>query len=89
MDMVTQQEQVLRRANARAQRRFHRMLVEQAYANPTARSTRLYSEAERLIDALLGEAAWQHSRMEWDELQLNDPEAPDYLALAIGRWECQ
>lgn len=44
------------RANDRAQRRFRRMLTDATYSDPTARATRLYVEAERLIDRLHGEA---------------------------------
>lgn len=46
---------VMVRAHARAQRRFHRMIVEASYADPTSRSARLYIQAERLIDRLRGE----------------------------------
>lgn len=45
----------LRRAHARAQRRFHEMAAAQVYGDPTDRRTRLYVQAERLIDRLRGE----------------------------------
>ena len=43
------------RAHARAQRRFHEMAAAQVYGDPTDRRTRLYVQAERLIDRLRGE----------------------------------
>ena len=80
--MFTQTE-LLQRANARAQRRFAAMVNARAYADPGSRPARLYTQAERLIDALMGEIAWNESRAEWDRLQLSDPEAPDYHAMAV------
>lgn len=74
---------VLQRANARAQRRFAAMVNARAYSDPASRSVRLYTQAERLIDALIGEIAWNESRREWDRLQMTDPEAPDYHAMAV------
>lgn len=44
--------EALRRADQRAQRRFRLMVNEQTYADPTNRHTRLYVEAERLLDRL-------------------------------------
>jgi hypothetical protein len=76
-------EELLRRANARAQRRFAAMVNARAYSDPTSRASRLYTQSERLIDALMGEIAWHESRERWDALQLADPEAPDYYALAV------
>jgi len=43
------------RAHERAQRRFRRMLDQRTYGDPTSRTTRLYVQAERLIDRLRGE----------------------------------
>jgi hypothetical protein len=43
------------RAQERAQRRFRRMLDARSYGDPTSRTTRLYVQAERLIDRLRGE----------------------------------
>jgi len=42
------------RAHERAQRRFRRMLDQRTYGDPTSRTTRLYVQAERLIDRLEG-----------------------------------
>lgn len=44
-----------RRAWDRAQRRFRRMTEDRAYSDPTARSTRLYVQAERLLDRIRGQ----------------------------------
>lgn len=44
-----------RRAWDRAQRRLHRMIDDRAYSDPTARSTRLYVQAERLLDRIRGQ----------------------------------
>ena len=44
-----------RRAWDRAQRRFQRMTADRAYSDPTARSTRLYVQAERLLDRIRGQ----------------------------------
>lgn len=63
---------VLERANARAQRRFHDMLAAHTFAEPTSRHTRLYLQAERLIDALMTEAAWEKSKAKMDALQTAD-----------------
>jgi hypothetical protein len=76
-------EELLRRANARAQRRFAAMVNARAYSDPNSRASRLYTQSERLIDALMGEIAWHDSRAQWDALQLADPEAPDYYAMAV------
>jgi hypothetical protein len=71
-------EALLLRANARAQRRFHAMVVQRVYANPADPRTRLYVEAERLIDALRGEAAWQLSLADLEDLRVRDglPDVP-------------
>ena len=39
----------------RTQRRFRHMINASTYGDPNARSTRLYLEAERLLDRLRGE----------------------------------
>lgn len=67
---------MLEKANERAQRRFHRMLERQTYADPTDRHTRLYVQAERLIDHLIGESSWEQSKASFDALQLADTDAP-------------
>lgn len=46
---------IVRKANNRAQRRFHAMAVAQVYHDPTDRRTRLYVQAERLLAVLRGE----------------------------------
>lgn len=46
---------ILTRAHNRAQRRLHSMVEAQVYGDPTDRRTRLYVQAERLIDRLRGE----------------------------------
>jgi hypothetical protein len=44
------------KAHQRAQRRFHRMIVEATYGDPNNRHTRLYVQAERLLDGLVANA---------------------------------
>jgi len=50
---ISQRRRVLRRANVRAQRRFHEMMETGLFFDEQATVTRLYVEAERLIDRLL------------------------------------
>lgn len=74
----------VRRSNTRAQRRFHAMVVERAYAVRDSRESRLYTQAERLMDRLIVEARWE-ATMGWlTAVQLADPEAPDLVALAMA-----
>lgn len=44
---------VLKRAHQRAQRRFHAMFDAGLWSDPQARVTRLYVEAERLVDGVM------------------------------------
>jgi hypothetical protein len=64
--MVMVNEGLIRKANARAQRRFHAMLEAQAYADAKARETILYVQSERLMDALLTELTWETRKAELD-----------------------
>ena len=80
-------QDVLDRAHERAQRRFRRMLTEQTYGDPTNKQTRLYIQAERLVDSLLTEIAWARAQIEMERLQLNDPDAPDYFGAMVAESE--
>lgn len=50
---IGRRRRVLRRANERAQRRFHAAIDAGVIFDETALATRRYVEAERLIDAIL------------------------------------
>lgn len=50
--MDTKQQRIATKANARAQRRFSRMLSTGTYGQPEASATVLYVQAERLLDRL-------------------------------------
>jgi hypothetical protein len=63
---------LLEKAQARTQRRFRTMVQTQAYADPTAPETRLYTQAERLVDRLLEDARWERTKAELDMLQAID-----------------
>ena len=66
---------LLELAHERAQRRFHAMLL--AYDRTgtwETPETRRYTQAERLVDALLGTARWEASKGELDALILADIE---------------
>lgn len=63
---------LLERAHARAQRRLHVMVERRTFSDWSARETRLYVQAERLVDSLLVEADWERSKAELDHLQTID-----------------
>jgi len=75
--------QTIERANARAQRRLRAMIVSRVYADPNARATRLYVQAERLLDALLGEAQWYRSKAEMDALQTADHDIHERMGWSV------
>lgn len=77
-------EDILDRAHARAQRRFKKVAAERVYTDWNARTNQLWRQAERLVDALLTELAWANTQNELERLQLNDPDAPDYLTLMVA-----
>lgn len=52
---IGRRRRVLKRAHARAQRRFHEMFEAHVWSDPTAQATVLYVEAERLVERLLTE----------------------------------
>ena len=56
-------QRIIRAADRRAQRRLRRVLVEQTYNDPGHRTTRLYHESERLLDALNGQPSYD--AMDW------------------------
>src|SRR5512143_2563666 len=62
---MTRQQRILRRADRRAQRRFREMIEARAYGQPYDVRTRLYVQAERLIDDL----SWTESenRLRWGD----------------------
>lgn len=49
---MTDTATVAMKAHQRAQRRFHEMVVAASYGDPNDRRTRLYVEAERLLNRL-------------------------------------
>ena len=53
MGQARRKNLALIRANARAQRRFHAAIEAGVIFDETARATRLYVEAERLVDAVM------------------------------------
>ena len=50
---IGRRRRVLRKAHDRAQRRFHAAIEAGVIFDETARATRLYVEAERLVDAVM------------------------------------
>lgn len=67
-------EGLLTKAHARAQRRLRAMVIAKAYPDPQARETRLYTQAERLVDSLLVEATWEARKAELDYAMTHDHE---------------
>ena len=63
---------LLAQAHREAQRRFAEMLDAQAYGDPNHPLTLAYVSAERVVDAMLGDAQWERSKAELDALQLAD-----------------
>lgn len=61
---------LIRRANKRAQRRFHVAATKGVYTDASARETRLWQEAERLLDRL----EWEQKRRRYDQWQMRDAE---------------
>ena len=59
---------LIKRANKRAQRRFHVAIVQGVAVDGNARETRLWMEAERLIDRL----EWEQKRRQYDAWQMRD-----------------
>jgi hypothetical protein len=84
---------LIAQANLRAQRRFHAMVRERAYANPYAPETLLYTQAERRLRELEAErafavtlAAFESRGLEMDELMeadLADNGLPD---VPLAEW---
>lgn len=70
---------IIGRANTRAQRRFAAMLDAHVIADPWARETRLYAQAERLMDSLIEQARWEHAKAELDAVLEADPEYVAWL----------
>lgn len=70
--MASLEAGIVERAHARAQRRFRHMLTDQTYGDPTNRRTVLYVQAERLVDALLGEMAWTAVQAQLQRLRSAD-----------------
>ena len=69
---MMQQESLIIKADARAQRRLRTMVETRTYGDPQAREPRLYTQAERLVDALLTELTWETRKAEFDALQSMD-----------------
>lgn len=69
-----QQESLILKAHARAQRRMGAMVNARNYGDPQAIEPRLYTEAERLVDALLTELTWEtrKAEFEWAEAELRE-----------------
>jgi hypothetical protein len=65
-------EGLILKANARAQRRLRTMVETKAYADECSRESRLYTQAERLVDALLTELTWETRKAELDLLLTHD-----------------
>lgn len=66
------QESLILKADARAQRRLRTMVETKTYGDPEAVEPRLYTQAERLVDALLIEMTWERQKAEFDALQSMD-----------------
>ena len=80
------QESLILKAHARAQRRMGAMVNARNYGDPEAIEPRLYTQAERLVDALLIEMTWERQKAEFDALQDADH---DYHLLADApRFDC-
>lgn len=71
---------LLVKAHQRAQRRLRAMVVANTYGDPQATETRLYVQSERLVDALLIEAAWEQTKAELDALILDDRDQDEEVA---------
>lgn len=71
---------IIERAHERAQRRLRAMVIAKAYGDAQAAETRLYVQSERLVDALLIEAAWEQTKAELDALILDDRETDEDVA---------
>lgn len=69
---MMQQESLILKADARAQRRLRTMVETRTYGDPLAIEPRLYTEAERLVDALLANLTWETRKAEFDLLQSMD-----------------
>lgn len=69
---MVQNDGILERAHARAQRRLRAMVEAKAYPDPQAPETRLYQQSERLVDAILTELQWEAQKAEFDAMQAAD-----------------
>lgn len=85
---MMRQEGLLSRAERRAQRRFRAMLVrffrDDTWDTP---ETTLYGQAERLVEALTVEAAWERQKAEFDYLQTHDHDM--HVAFGVYVTECE
>lgn len=60
------------RANAEAQARFRAMLDAGTLAQPDAPETMGYVRAERVVDALIGDAQWEAAQAAIEALRAED-----------------
>jgi hypothetical protein len=77
---------ILLRAHQRAQRRLSAMIDAKTYGDPQATETRLYTQAERLVDALLVELGWEQQKAELDALITADLTADADVEWRYSAW---
>lgn len=65
-------EGLLTRANRRAQRRLRALIIARTYSDMDSRESRLYTQAERLVDTLQVESEWEREKAEFDLLLAQD-----------------
>jgi hypothetical protein len=65
-------ESILQKANRRAQRRLRNLVIARTYGDLESRESRLYTQAERLVDELQVQAEWEATKAEFDLLMAQD-----------------
>ena len=78
---------ILDRANRRAQRRLRNLVVARTYSDMGSRESRLYTQAERLVDSLQVEADWERSKAALDALMTADHDYHVEFGLTVA--ECE
>lgn len=79
-------ESILQKANRRAQRRLRQLVIARTYSDMESRESRLYTQAERLVDDLQVQAEWEATKAEFDALMVEDHDYHVIAGLTIA--EC-
>jgi hypothetical protein len=84
---IGRRRRVLKRAHDRAQRRFHAAIEAGVIFDETARATRLYVEAERLVDAVMAPEVHPTPVAVVVSVLSRDDDGFDAIVNYVSRWD--